>query len=193
MAKRGRPPGTTKAFLVDSDRFAVAFVDMLEATGVSQRKALDLTTGVFFGTEVASPVIPDRMKGREGWSVLSLETHTTTISGRSSTLLKKAKRAASKAELDWRSSVSAAYWLAFFRQDLPFAQLRESIRMLCILAGEPAFAEVLLQSMISPKKLPAELYSEVFSSRNVISGKPTLLQSPEANLDPARPRRPHDP
>ena len=193
MTKRGRPSGTTKKFITDPDRFAVAFVDMLELAGVSQRKALDLTTGIFFGKMVAPLEIPNRAKDREGYATLSFVTQSTTIRGKSSTIRKKSEKATSDSDLNWRSTIAGAYWLAFFRQDLPFAQLRDSVRILCTSAGEPLFADVLLRMIIGPEKLPAELFSEVFAARSVIDGRPTLLQSPEANLDPDRSRRPPEP
>ena len=189
MTKRGRPE---KRFLSDPDRYAVAFSDMLRFAGINERQTMLLTAGLRFGHQVEPPEIEDLSKKARkivegGGRVISFETgRMTSVSGKASTLLHKAKISTSDHEMNWRAAISTAFWLAFFRQDLPFGQLRDMIQISCATAGEPALAEALLRVMTTGQKLPPGIYSTLSEARSVINREPTLLLSTEAKLAPSR-------
>ncbi len=172
MNRRGRPPGTTKAFREDPDRFAVALAAVLiRIHGHPTEKATRLVAAWFHARMV------DVTKRKDGTIQVGYVFGSTTPDGKADTFRKKLDRVRSEADLNLLAALAAAWELALNGQHLPFARLRNMIRISAEMAGEPDFGGMLLAAMISPRNWFAELFSDSETPRDVIDGKPKLLLS----------------
>lgn len=172
MSRRGRPPGTTKAFRADPDRFAVALAAVLiRLHGLPTEKATRLVAAWSHARVV------DVSRRKDGMVQVGHAFGPTTPDGKADTIRKKLDRVRSEADLNLLAALAAAWELALNGQHLPFGQLRDMIRATAEIAGEPDFGTMLLAAMISPKNWLADLFSDSEAPRNVIHGRPTLLLS----------------
>lgn len=167
MSRRGRPPGTTKAFRDDPDRFAVALAAVLiRIHGHPTEKATRLVAAWFHARMI------DVTRRRDGMLQIGFAFASTTPDGKADTIRKKLDRVRSEADLNLLATLAAAWELALNGQHLPFGQLRDMIRITAEMAGEPDFGSMLLMAMISPRNWFAGLFSDSEAPRDVIDGRP---------------------
>lgn len=148
---RGRP---SKGWLNDPDRYAIALAEgLMLSRGESERVAFDTAVALTSGQE-REPSKKPRGKRPPDWIQTAFSIPVmASVSGRASTLRKKAnEKALTREEADWRKSMALAFALVFVGKD--FDRCAEKISELTGGIGEDEYGRNILLPMLAARLRP---------------------------------------
>lgn len=110
--KTGRPRGRpTKPLLEDPDRYWITYAFALQAIGLSENKAFDLAAARVYGhVDKTEEILDGDLSGSVKISTSRVEGASTTITGKASTLRRKANVDRTQHETRWIILMTRA-WL----------------------------------------------------------------------------------
>jgi hypothetical protein len=162
--KTWRPEGRPqKVFLKDQDRYPIGMAAGLQFLGVSQRMSYDIASATFYGEECAATK-KLRAKRPPGCAHVGYKLPIMiSFQGKSSTLLKKSKRASASPEASaWLLNIKMAFAIAFCpNKNAGISRLSSAILTLSGAVGERAFAEEVLLPMLQVKFSSPEFFPRV--------------------------------
>ena len=153
--KTGKPKGRPSlSWIDDPDRYAIALAEgLMLSRGESERVAFDTAVALTSGQECESSKKP-RGKRPPDWVKSAFRIPVmVSISGRSSTLRKKANgKVLTHEEANWRKSMTLAFALVFAGKD--FDRCSEKIIELTCAIGEDEYGRNVLLPMLDARLRP---------------------------------------